>query len=96
MIENRLVKQQISIALDKYELLTKINPSWLMRVLRIWEDEYNCTHESDEVTEWYCQLDYSECFKPEYKHEYKDDDSIIEEVFVPVSGLLMDIVGINE
>ena len=93
MIENRMVKQQISIALDKYELISKINPSWLMRVLRIWEDEYNCTH--DEVTEWYCQLDYSECFKPEYKHEYKDD-SITEEVFVPVSGLLMDIVGIDE
>lgn len=96
MIENRLVKQQISIALDKYELLTKINPSWLMKGLQNWEDEYNCTHESDEVTEWYCHLDYSECFKPEYRHEGKDRESIIEEVFVPVSGLLMDIVGINE
>lgn len=96
MIENRLVKQQVSWALDKCELLNKINPSWLMRVLRIWEDEYNCTHENDEVTEWYCHLDYSECFKPEYRHEYKDDDSITGEVMVPVSGLLMDIVGIDE
>ena len=93
MIENRLIKQQVSWALDKCELINKINPLWLMKALQIWEVEYDCTHDNDKLPEWYCNLDYSECFKLEYRHEYKDDDHMTGEVMVPVSGLLMNIVG---
>lgn len=98
MIENRLVKQQVSLALDKAELINKINPMWLINALHFWEDEYGCTHNSDEVSEWYCTLDYSNCYKPEYQPEYDviPEDLLTERVFIPVSGLLMDIIGVDE